>query len=162
MSQRIQSVLFFMSATLFALLFFLPLAEYIGELNILRFNVYGIESLLPGGETPFGKWFALPVLILTVTAVLLGVYLSVSLLRAVKMSQFQTLHRIASINVVVVVAWIAVVYAYYIRAVGKPLAADPSFKVGVFLPLVALLCSLLAAGGLKKDIKKVRSMDRIR
>ena len=69
MSQRFQSIMFFLSALLFALLFFIPLAEYFGELNILRFNAFGIESLMPDGAIPFGKMFALPVLILTVTAV---------------------------------------------------------------------------------------------
>ena len=162
MSQRTQSIMFFLSALLFALLFFIPLAEYFGELNILRFNAFGIESLMPDGEIPFGKMFALPVLILTVTAVLLGAYLSISLMKAVKMVQFQRLHRIACIDIVIVVAWIVVVYAYYIRAVGKPILAEPKFKVGAFLPLVALLMVMLGAGGLKKDIKKVRSMDRIR
>ena len=162
MSQRTQSIMFFLSALLFALLFFIPLAEYFGELNILRFNVFGIESLMPDGEIPFGKMFALPVLILTLTAVLLGAYLSISLVKAVKMAQFQRLHRIACIDIVIVVAWIAVVFAYYIRAVGKPILAEPDLHVGTFLPLVALLMVMLGAGGLKKDIKKVRSMDRIR
>ncbi|MCQ2304916.1 MAG: DUF4293 domain-containing protein [Bacteroidales bacterium] len=162
MSQRTQSIMFFLSALLFAVLFFIPLAEYFGELNILRFNVFGVESLMPDGAIPFGKMFALPVLILTVTAVLLGAYLSISLVKAVKMAQFQKLHSIALIDIVVVVAWIAVVYAYYIRAVGKPILAEPRFKVGVFLPLLALLLVMLGAGSLKKDIKKVRSMDRIR
>jgi hypothetical protein len=32
----------------------------------------------------------------------------------------------------------------------------------VFLPLAALLLSIAATSGLKKDIKKVRSTDRIR
>lgn len=162
MSQRTQSIMFFLSALLFAVLFFIPLAEYFGELNILRFNVFGVESLMPDGAIPFGKMFALPVLILTVTAVLLGAYLSISLVKAVKMAQFQKLHSIALIDIVVVVAWIAVVYAYYIRAVGRPILAEPRFKVGVFLPLLALLLVMLGAGSLKKDIKKVRSMDRIR
>ncbi len=162
MSQRFQSIMFFMSALLFALLFFIPLATYDGELNNLVFNAFGIESIVPGAEIPFGKMFALPVLVLTVTAVLLGLYLSISLVKAVKMAQFQKLHRIACIDVVVVVAWIALVYAYYIRAVGKPLNALPHFKVGAFLPLFALLIVMMGAGSLKKDIKKVRSMDRIR
>ena len=154
MSQRLQSIFFFLSALLFALLFFLPLAEYHGELNILRFNVYGVESLLPNGEVPFKTAFSLPVLILSITVMLLSGYLAMGLFRAV--------HKIARINIIVIVAWIAVVFAYYIRVIGKPIGADPTFKVGVFLPLAALLLSIAAASGLRKDIKKVRSTDRIR
>lgn len=162
MSQRLQSISFFLSALLFALLFFLPLAEYFGELNILRFSVYGVESLMPNGEVPFKTSFSLPVLILTITVILLSGYLAMGLFRAVKLQQFVKLFKLARVNVIVIVAWIAVVFAYYIRVIGKPIVADPAFKVGVFLPLVALLLSVAAAMGLKKDIKKVRSTDRIR
>ena len=162
MSQRLQSIFFFLSALLFALLFFLPLADYLGELNILRFNVYGVESKLPDGTVPFKTAFSLPVLILTVTAMLLSGYLAMGLFRAVKLAQFQKLLKIAHIDIIVIVAWIAVVFAYYIRVIGNPIGATPSFKVGAFLPLAALLLTIAAASGLKKDIKKVRSTDRIR
>ena len=162
MSQRLQSIFFFLSAVLFALLFFIPLAEYHGELNVLRFNVFGVESLLPDGEVPFKSMYSLPVLILTVTAVLLSGYLAIGLFRAVKLAQFVKLHQIARINIIVIVAWIAIVFAYYIRVIGQPIGAEPVFKLGAFLPLAALLLSIAAASGLKKDIKKVRSTDRIR
>jgi len=162
MSQRLQSIFFFLSAVLFALLFFLPLADYFGELNILRFNVYGVESKLPDGTVPFKTAFSLPVLILTVTAMLLSGYLAMGLFRAVKLAQFQKLLKIAHIDIIVIVAWIAVVFAYYIRVIGNPIGATPSFKVGAFLPLAALLLTIAAASGLRKDIKKVRSTDRIR
>ena len=162
MSQRLQSIFFFLSALLFALLFFLPIADYLGEINILRFNVFGVESLLPDGEVPFKQMFALPVLILTITAIMLGGYLAMGLFRAVKLAQFVKLHKVARINLIVIVAWIAVVFAYYVRVIGTPIGADPTFAVGAFLPLPALLLSIAAASGLKKDIKKVRSTDRIR
>jgi hypothetical protein len=162
MSQRLQSIFFFLAAVLFALLFFLPLAEYYGETNILRFNVFGVDSQLPDGVVPFKTAFSLPVMILTITAVLLGGYLAMGLFRAVKLVQFVKLHKIARINIVVIVAWIGVVFAYYIRIIGKPIGALPTFKVGAFLPLVALMLTVAATSGLKKDIKKVRSTDRIR
>ena len=162
MSQRFQSIFFFLSALLFALLFFLPLASYYGETNILNFNVFGIESGIPGGTEPYPKTFSLPVLILAVTAILLSGYLAMGLFRAVKLSQFVKLHKIARIDIVVIVAWIAVVFAYYIRVVGNPIGATPTFKVGAFLPLVSLVMVIAATSGLRRDIKKVRSTDRIR
>ena len=162
MSQRLQSIFFFLSALLFALLFFIPIAEYFGELNLLKFNVFGVESLLPDGDVPFKRMFALPVLILTITVVVLSGYLAMGLFRAVKLAQFVKVHKLARIDIIVIVAWIAVVFAYYIRVIGTPIGADPTFKVGAFLPLPALLLTIAAASGLKKDIKKVRSTDRIR
>ena len=163
MSQRLQSIFFFLSALLFAVLFFLPLANYFGETNILRFNVFGVESMLPDGTVPFKTVFSLPVLILSITAILLTGYLAIGLLRAVKLAQFVKLYKVARISIVVIVAWIAVVFAYYVRAIGKSIGVDePNYKVGVFLPLAALLLVIAAASGLRKDIKKVRSTDRIR
>ena len=162
MSQRLQSIFFFLSALLFALLFFIPIAEYFGELNLLKFNVFGVESLLPDGDVPFKRMFALPVLILTITVVVLSGYLAMGLFRAVKLAQFVKLHKMARIDIIVIVAWIAAVFAYYILVIGTPIGADPTFKVGAFLPLPALLLTIAAASGLKKDIKKVRSTDRIR
>ena len=75
---------------------------------------------------------------------------------------FVKLHKIARVDLVLIVAWIAVVFAYYIRVIGNPIGADPTYKVGAFLPLAALLLTIAAASGLRKDIKKVRSTDRIR
>ena len=110
--------------------------------------------------------FALPVLILTVTVVLLGVYLAMGLFRAVKLAQFQKLLRMAHVDIAIIAAWIAVFYSYVYLIIPKALndttLESPVFKWTTFLPLVALILVIAAASGLKKDIKKVRSIDRIR
>ena len=164
MSQRLQSIFFFLSALLFALLFFLPLAEFDAESNILIFNLFGVESGIPGGAMPFSKWFSLPVLILGVTEMLLGGYLAMGLFRAVKLAQFVKLHRVARISIIVIVAWVAFTIAFYIPTIAKSMVGldNVIYKVGAFLPLVALLLTIAATVGLKKDIKKVRATDRIR
>ena len=164
MSQRLQSIFFFLSALLFALLLFIPLAKFFGETNILIFNLFGVESGIPNGAMPFSKWFSLPVLVLGITAMLLGGYLAMGLFRAVKLAQFVKLHKISRINIVVIVAWIALTFAFYIPTIAKSVVGlnEISYKVGVFLPLVALLLSIAASVGLRKDIKKVRATDRIR
>lgn len=166
MSQRLQSIFFFLSALLFALLFFGPLAEFTVETNNLVFNIFGFETRTPGAEVPFSKLFALPVLILTLTAVFLGGYLAMGLFRAVKLAQFQKLLKIAHIDIAIIAAWIAVFYSYVYfiipKALNDPTLQTPVFRWLVFLPLAALLLTVAAASGLKKDIKKVRSTDRIR
>lgn len=164
MSQRLQSICFFLSALLFALLFFMPLAEFDGESNILIFNLFGVESGIPDGMVPFSKWFSLPVLVLGVTAMLLGGYLAMGLFRAVKLAQFVKLHKVARVNVIVVVAWIALTFAFYIPTVAKSVVGldQTIYKVGAFLPLASLLLTVAATSGLRKDIKKVRATDRIR
>ena len=164
MSQRSQSILFFLAALLFAMLFFTPLSSYYGEYNTLDFNVFGVTSpdIWEEGTFPFKSLYSMPVLILTITSVLLSGYLAMGLFRAVRLSQFVNLHKIARIDIVVIVAWTAVVFGYYIRVIGHPIGAGPTCQLGAFLPLVALLLTVAATLGLKKDIKKVRSTDRIR
>ena len=87
-----------------------------------------------------------------------------SLFRAVKLSQFVKLHKIARICVIVTVVWIALVFAIYIPMIEKALVGlnGVFYKPGVFLPLVALILLIAATLSLRKDIKKVRSTDRIR
>ena len=95
---------------------------------------------------------------------LLSGYLAMGLFRAVKLAQFVKLHKMARVNIVVIVVWIALVFAFYIPTIAKSMVGLDNiiYKIGVYLPLVALLLSIAAASGLKKDIKKVRSTDRIR
>ena len=150
----------------FRRLLFFPLAEFDSETNILVFNAFGFESKTPGGVVPLDIWYALPTLILTLTAVLLGGYLAMGLFRAVKLAQFQKLLKIAHIDIAVIAAWIAVFYGfvYYVipLKLNDPSFETPLFRWTVFLPLVALLLTIAATSGLRKDIKKVRSTDRIR
>ena len=164
MSQRLQSIFFFLSALLFALLLFIPLAKFFGESNILIFKLFGVESGITNGAMPFSRCFSLPVLILGITAMLLGGYLAMGLFRAVKLGQFVKLHKISRINIIVIVAWIALTFAFYIPTIAKSVVGlnEISYKVGAFLPLASLLLSIAASVGLRKDIKKVRSTDRIR
>ncbi len=166
MSQRVQSLLFFLTAVAVGLLLFAPLAEFSGEGEWWKFNIYGVESGLQDAAVPFGKLFVLPVLILTIVALLLAFYVTTSLFRAVKIKQFSRLLTIARINTVVIVAWIATVFAYYIPAIGRAMVNmypdNPVYKWGVFMPLVALLLNIAASYGLKSDLVKIRSAERIR
>jgi hypothetical protein len=63
------------------------------------------------------------------------------------------------------VVLIATIFVYYLMKTGAQIAAAPSFRwpaFGAFMPLVALIMMLVASAGLRKDIKKVQSVDRIR
>ena len=168
MKQRFQSMLFFLSALLMGLLFFVPMVSYLDEYGTYyKLFVYGINtvSLAQGVELPFSTVYALPLLILTVAVILISFYLSMSLFRAVKLKQFIQLFKLSRINLALLVVIIATIFVYYIMKTGAPVAAFPSFRWpawGAFLPLIALVMNLLASSGLRKDIKKVRSVDRIR
>ena len=118
MSQRLQSIFFFFSALLLALLFFLPFASFYGDFHTFDLFGYGITSPdnWENGASPFSMTFSLPILVLTVTAMVLCGYLAMGLFRAIKLSQFQKLHKIARIAIIVIVACIAALlgYSYFI------------------------------------------------
>ena len=168
MKQRVQSILFFLSALLMGLLFFMPLVSYLDEYGTYyKLYNYGVDivSLAPGIELSFSSIYALPLLILTVAIILISFYISMSLFRAVQLKQFVRLFKLSRINVALLVVLIATIYVYYLMKTGAPIAAIPSFRWpawGAFLPLIALIMVLLASSGLRKDINKVRSVDRIR
>ena len=170
MTQRSQSIFFFLSAIMFALLFFLPFASFYCVFHTFDLFGHGVSSPdnWDNAASPFSMTFSLPILILTITAMVLSGYLAMGLFRAVKLAQFQKLLRIARIDIIVIVICIAAYlgYSYYIipkmaKSVDFTIA-DPSFRLGAIFPLVALLLMIFATSGLKKDVQKVRSTDRIR
>ena len=168
MKQRVQSILFFLSALVMGLLFFMPLAAYLDDYGTYyKLFVYGVNvvSLAQGVELPFSAWYTLPILVLTVAVILMDFYLAMSIFRAVKLQQFVKLFKLSRISIVLMAVLIAAVFVFYIMNNGAPLAVIPSFRFpawGAFLTLVALIMTLIASAGLKKDIDKVRSIDRIR
>ena len=168
MKQRVQSILFFLSAVAFGLLFFMPIASYLDVAgSYYKLFAYGVNtiSLAEGVSLPFSGLYALPLLILTVAVLLINFYIAFSIFRAVKLNQFVQLFKLSRINMGIAVVLIATIFVYYLFNTGKPIAAAPSFQWpcwGAFLTLLGLLMMLVASTGLKKDIDKVRSVDRIR
>jgi uncharacterized BrkB/YihY/UPF0761 family membrane protein len=122
-------------------------------------------SVAQGVELSFSSIYTLPLLILTVAIMLVSFYISMSIFRAVKLEQFVKLFKLSRINVALTVVLIATIFVYYLMKTGSAIAVAPSFRWpawGAFLPLIALVMMLLASSGLKKDIDKVRSINRIR
>lgn len=170
MSQRTQSISFFLSAVMFAMLFFLPFASFYGDFSTFDLYGHGITSPDNFGKdaSPFSMTFSLPILVLTITAMILSGYLAMGLFRAVKLAQFQKLARIARVDIIVIVACIVALlgYSYFIipkmaQSVDITIA-QPTFRAGAAFPIIALVLMIVALSGLKKDIQKVRSTDRIR
>jgi len=168
MKQRAQSILFFFSAVLFGLLFFMPMASYLDDYGTYyKLYVYGVNtiSVAPNMEVSFSALYTLPLLILTVAVILINFYLSMAIFRAVKLQQFIRLFKLSRINLALAAVLIATLFVYYLFKTGAKYALFPSFNWpcwGAFLTLIALILMLLASSGLRKDINKVRSIDRIR
>lgn len=171
MSQRSQSILFFLSALMLAMLFFLPFSSFYGSFHTFDLFGYGVTSPdnWENGDSPFSMIFSLPILVLTITSMVLGGYLAMGLFRAIKLSQFQKLHKVARIGIIVLVVSIAAYLGYSYFIIPKIAATkvdititEPAFRIGAIFPIVSLVFMILASSSLRKDIKKVRSTDRIR
>lgn len=168
MKQRLQSILFFLSALVFGALFFMPLALYLDDYGTyFKLYVHGVNmvSVAPNIELSYSPIYTLPMLILTVAVILINFYLSMSIFRAVKLQQFVKLFKLSRINLALAVLLIATIFVYYIVKTGARVAILPSFAWpawGAFLTLIGLMMMLVASSGLKKDIDKVKSIDRIR
>lgn len=168
MKQRVQSILFFLSALILGLMFFMPIASYLDEYGTyykLFIHDVAIVSVAPNVDVAFSGIYTLPLLILTVAVILINFYISMSIFRAVKLQQFIKLFKLSRISVAILVVLIATIFVYYLMKTGAQIAAAPSFRwpaFGAFLPLVALIMMLVASAGLRKDIKKVQSVDRLR
>lgn len=173
MSQRVQSILLFLSAIAFALLFFCPISYYYSQvsgydvvnpdlqLENYKLYVYGV-STITGAASPYSKVFILPLLILTLSVILWAFYLSFSFFKVVRMEQMVRLLKNIRIGIVLIILWVVLLFSLYIYKIGAINNSAPEFRFGVFLPLISLVCMILAATGLKKDIAKVRSADRLR
>lgn len=168
MKQRVQSILFFLSAVVLGLMFFIPITSYLDESGTYyKLFIHGVNvvSVAQGVELSFSSIYTLPLLILTVVIMLVSFYISMSIFRAVKLEQFVKLFKLSRINVALTVVLIATIFVYYLMKTGAAIAVAPSFRWpawGAFLPLIALVMMLMASSGLKKDIDKVRSINRIR
>ena len=148
---------------MFAMLFFLPFASFYGDFSTFDLFGHGVTSPDNYGKdaSPFSMTFSLPILILTITAMVLSGYLAMGLFRAVKLSQFQKLAKIARIDIVVIVACILALLGYSYFIIPK-MAQSVDITISQIFPLIALVLLIAANKGLKNDIQKVRSTDRIR
>ena len=168
MKLRLQSILFFLSALVLGALFFMPLASYLDDYGTyLKLYVYGVNtvSVAPNVELSFSAIYTLPLLILTVAVILINFYISISILRAVRLPQFVKLFKLSRVNIALAAVLIATIFVYYLMKTGANIATIPSFAWpawGAFLPLIAIIMMLVASSSLKKDLAKVRAVDRIR
>lgn len=156
MIQRIQSVFMALAALSALLLFFFPIAWFYGGSNTIAFYVYGMSEYMPGA--PVLKPFAyfLPVLVLT------AVLFFLPIVTVLKYKQLKKQYSWMRINMFLSIILIAGLLLYYTGNITAVVGAEPSYEFGVFIPLIILVFSFLAMRGIKKDLKLLRSVDRLR
>lgn len=144
-------------ASVFAILqFFSPIAWFYGDGNTIQFFIHRIIDHVPVNEPLFTSFFIVPLIVFAVVLVLLPLLTIFSyrnLSRQLKM--IRTIIFIALIQV-------AATFFFYVDRISKIVSASPEYGFGVFIPLIIIVFSFLSLRGVQKDIKLLRSVDRLR
>ncbi|HEY9543410.1 DUF4293 domain-containing protein [Prevotella sp.] len=151
MIQRKQTLYLFLAAILSLACLFIPLGKQIPEGMGLPAVLYNIGIKNPQGAINF---IASPLFVLLATSVLLAVYAIFQF----RKRMFQA--KLCLMNICIYVVWCA----YFAFVVASQMMASGNFKanIGVCMPLLALIFTVMARRGVLADEKLVKSMDRIR
>lgn len=156
MIQRIQSVFMALASLSALVLFFFPIAWFYGSSNTIAFYVYGLSEHLPDAPVLKSWIFFLPLIGLTFALIVLP------LVAVFNYKRLQQQLRWMRINMFLSILLIAALLLYYTTNIATLVGVEPNYAAGVFIPLFVLAFSFLAMRGIKKDVKLLRSVDRLR
>ena len=158
MLQRIQTVYLAIAAIACILLFFFPLANYYHELEgNYRLFIYGVKSMDPEPKVIFSSLFTLPLVCLVIISLILSV--TTIFLHKNRLLQI----RICAFNVLALIVLLMVIFFFYATRIKTMTLIEPDYcYTGMILPLVALVCLILANRAIRKDEAVVKSADRLR
>ena len=162
MIQRRQTIYMLLSAIVSALLFFMPLASFNANDNVMKFTIFGIQN--PIETISLSTTYTWPLVVLAVLMTLVPVVT----IFLYKKRELQV--RLCRLAMLVTIIFIGLVFLYYESDIQQVIAAvegdeyqlDVAYFIGAALPLVSLLCLILAIRGIKKDIELLKSVDRLR
>ncbi|WP_343535102.1 DUF4293 domain-containing protein [Pedobacter sp.] len=147
MIQRIQSIWFLLAALTAFCLLFIPI---IGVESSSGYHVlYGSGLKTTGGNSPTN----IPLLTSTAFAGL------ISLMNIFNFRNRKLQIRIALLNIILILA-LSTWFFQIVKGISG--VSVLNFEPGIYLPLIAIIFTLLAIRGIKKDEKLIRSADRLR
>jgi uncharacterized membrane protein YhdT len=159
MIQRIQTVYLLFAVASAVLLFFYPIAEFgdgISSTHYVKLYLFKLIDYVPGNELLFPPAFLYPLVVLNSLA---GTVSLVSLFMFKKRMAQLKLIRLA---LFLAITLIAAIFFFYTSQISKAVMDAPEYKFGIYLPIMMLLFIILAMRGVQKDIKLIRSSDRLR
>jgi glucan phosphoethanolaminetransferase (alkaline phosphatase superfamily) len=156
MIQRKQTIFLLLAAIASVLVFFFPLASFIGEKGSFVMFVHQIKSLVPDTHSPYSLNFLLP-LVLGNAFVILFSLLTIFLYKNRKAQM-----KITKLNILLEVLFIGLFFLYYVDVLEKASGATAKYGIGVFMPMISLILLVFAYRGIVQDERLVRSADRLR
>jgi len=157
MIQRIQTIYLFLAAVSLGVMFFFPLASFIGgENDQLIYYVYELVSKVPDSVPAVPFYFIYPILSLAVLTILLSVF-----------AIFRYKNRVAQLrmiraSILLILVMIGVFFFYCSPLLEEASGTLTEYEIGSYFPLIALMFLILANRGVMHDIKLLRAADRLR
>ena len=157
MLQRIQTLFLAIAVISGALLFYFPIADYYHELyGNYKLFVTGLQCMDPDPKISTSIWFTAPLYLITGVTVLLGV-MSIFLYKN-RITQL----RLVAFNILLNIVLIVLLFIFYSGKIEELTQIIPTYRIGVFLPLVSLVFLVLANRFIRKDEALVKSTERLR
>ena len=157
MFQRIQTVFLFVAVSVCAACFFLPFWNYISESPAYNYQLTLFSVKLISGNIQIIDFGTLPIIFLVSVSAILSLYSMFSF----KNRRLQI--KLNSFNVFITIIFIGVIYLLLPNMLQKALPnAVSKWGYGLILPLISLVCLILANVFIKKDENLVKSADRLR
>ncbi len=162
MIQRRQTIFMLLTAILSALLFFMPLASFNADGNVMKFTIFGIQN--PIDTLTLSKSYTWPLIVLTILMTIVPIF------TIFKYKKRELQVKLCHLNMLLNIVFIGIVFLYYDNDIKEVIAAvegdaynlDVAYFFGMAFPLANLILETLAIRGIKKDIALLKSIDRLR
>jgi len=153
MIQRIQTVYLFAVALIMTLPFYVPIAQLLIP-NAASYNFYSYGVVTAGADTELQAyyWALLIMNIFTTGLPLVTIFLFKKRFLQIRLC----------ITEIILLAGTLVLMWYHIRQFAGKMDADILYKFSFILPVICIIITYLAMRGIFKDIKLLKSLDRIR
>jgi uncharacterized membrane protein YidH (DUF202 family) len=153
MIQRIQSLYLLLVAAIYSTLFFVPINEMICTNHILKLSIWGLFEITGNQQELIIEVF--PLLIITIISILIAL-VTLFLYKNRKLQMRLSLYNsILSLGM-------AFLMLFYVYQISENNHTQIGFSMGLLVPFITFVISILAFRAIRKDELLIRSIDRIR
>lgn len=156
MIQRKQTIFLFLSAIALGLLFYFPLASFIGDKDSLVLYIYKVISLVPGQVPDLPNYFILPLLTLNMLILMLTI-VTIFMFKNRKLQL-----NLLRFSLILLMIMIAAFFFYYVNILEETSGGITNYDIGSYMPLISFVLYIFAYRGIMSDEKLVKSADRLR
>ena len=137
-------------------LFFFPITKYFNDVQgTYVFYITGMKYLI---EPPItvNFWLTSPLLFLVISSLIIT-------LAAIFLFKKRGL-QLWFVNIAFLfhIVLIILIFLYYINHFETLFNTRPTYQFGIFIPLISLVCIIMASRAIRKDEAMVKSSDRLR